>query len=451
VAPRPTLSFCITTRGPADRARALIELIRPHVDEVVLAVDRNDGQETLEACADLADRRLVYELERSPVWLVGWILHQCSCDWILRLDDDEVPSRDLLDALPELVADRYPTVIQIDRRWLYETPDRYITTFPWSLEHQPRLLRNVPSLWRFEGRVHMSGQWLGEVRTSELAMYHLLLLSSSIDDRRAKREWYESLVPGLAVEEFPIEDMYVPEELEQVKTAPVPEPDRPLIDSLLEPKPVAPGTDAGAPVEEATLEQIRLYNTDRPVSEGAYSARIEFIAPRPELPPGVLRHFEVRVENLGDELWRPADGRPPEIHLAWRWRDLKADRPLREEGRVPFTETVLPGRRTRLPILVRTPAVPGPYALELDVVHEHVRWFGCKAEVPVMIDPAAATADAGRPASEARTAWEGVVEERRRLAQEREALAGSNSSPPLRQRVRDGAARLRRLARNRAG
>jgi hypothetical protein len=403
VVSRPTLSFCITTRGHAERARALLELVRPRVDEIVLAVDRNGGEETLEACADLADRRLVYELERSPVWLAGWILHQCRGDWILRLDDDEVPSAALLDALPDLITDRYPTVIQIDRRWLYETPERYITTFPWSLEHQPRLLRNVPSLWRFEGRVHMSGEWLGEVRTTDLAMYHLLLLGSTIDDRRAKRDWYESLVPGLAVEEFPIEDMYVPEELESVETAPVPEEDRPLIASMVTPKPVEPAAGAGTAVEEVTLRDIALYNTDRPVSEGAYQARIEFIRPRAELPPGVLRHFELYVDNLGDELWRPADGRPPEIHLGWRWRDLRADRHLREEGRFPFSETVRPGQRTRLPILVRTPAVPGPYALELDVVHEHVRWFGCTAETRVMIDPAVTTAEAGRPASERRT------------------------------------------------
>ena len=400
----PTLSFCITTRGPADRARALLELVRPRVDEVVLAVDRNGGEETLEACADLADRRLVYELERSPVWLVGWILHQCRGDWILRLDDDEVPSVALLDALPDLIEDRYPTVVQLDRRWLYEAPDRYITTFPWSLEHQPRLLRNVPSLWRFEGRVHMSGRWLGEVRSTDLAIYHLLLLGSSIDDRRAKREWYESLVPGLAVEEFPIEDMYVPEELEGVETALVPEEDRPLIASMAAPKPADPGAAEGPPVEEVGLSDIALYNTDRPVSEGAYEARIEFIRPRSELPPGVLRHFELYVDNLGDELWRPADGTPPEIHIGWRWRDLRADRHLREEGRVPFTETVLPGQRTRLPILVRTPSVPGPYALELDVVHEHVRWFGSTAETRVLIDPEVTTAESGRPASGRRTA-----------------------------------------------
>jgi hypothetical protein len=385
VAPRPTLSFCITTRGPADRARALLELVRPHVDEIVLACDRDGGLDTLDACADLADRRLTYELERSPIWLAGWVIHQCSGDWILRLDDDEVPSAALLDALPELLRDRYPAVIRLDRRTLYETPDRYITSFPWSIEYQDRLLRNVPSLWRFEGRVHMSGECLGEARMSELAMYHLVLLTSSTEERRAKRDAYEELVPAVAVEDFSLHDMYVPEELDAVETAPVPAPDMPLIEALLRPAPAGPAGD-GAPVEAATPEEIALYNTDRPVREGAYRARIELVRPRARFPRGVARHFEVVVDNLGDELWRPADGRPPEILLAWRWRDLRGGRHLLEQGRIPFTETVPPGGRTRLLALVPTPTVAGDYVLELEVVHEHVRWFGAPAETAVTIE-----------------------------------------------------------------
>jgi hypothetical protein len=388
VSPRPTLSLCITTNGPADRVRALLDLLRPHVDEIVLAGDREGGREALEACADLADRRMVYELERSPIWLAGWIIHQCKGDWVLRLDDDEVPSAALLEALPELLADRYPAVYYLKRRTPFGSPDRYITSFPWSVEYVPRLLRNMPSLWRFEGRVHMPGECLGEARMSDLALYHLVQLTMSLDDRRRKREWYESLVPGLAVEDFPMQDMYVPEEIDGLETASVAAADLPAIEALLQPKAVEPHEGAGQPIEDATLRDIALYNTDRPLSEGAYRARIEFVAPRSSFPPGVPRHFEVVVENLGDELWRPADGRPPEIQLGWRWRDLRSGKHLREQGRVGFTETVLPGHRTRLQVVVPTPTVPGAYALELDVVHEHIRWFGCVAETPVSIDPA---------------------------------------------------------------
>ena len=150
------------------------------------------------------------------------------------------------------------------------------------------------------------------------------------------------------------------------------------------------------------------------------------------MPPGTLRHFEVRVENLGDELWRPADGAaardPPRMALA---RLAHGPAPARG-GPFPVPGDCAAGPQHALAILVRTPSVPGPYALELDVVHEHVRWFDCMADVPVMVDPAAATADAGRPASKARTEWE--------------PAAGA-----LRSRVRQGAARLRTLGRSRAG
>ena len=108
-APAATLAFCITTRGPAERVRAQLELMRPHADEIVLAVNREGGLDTLDACADLADRRLTYDFEDSPSRLIAWVLHQCSADWILRLDDDEVPSAALLHALPELIRDRRPS------------------------------------------------------------------------------------------------------------------------------------------------------------------------------------------------------------------------------------------------------------------------------------------------------------------------------------------------------
>lgn len=374
MAPRPTLSFCITTRGPAARTRALLEVVRPHVDEVVLAVDRRGDPDVLEACADLADRRLTFELDRSPVWLVGWLMHQCRGDWLLRLDDDEVPSASLLDALPELIGDRYPTVYRLPRRWLSGTPDRYLTSFPWSLERQARLVRNVPSLWRFEGRVHMSGRWLGEVRTTDLALYHLVLLTRSADERRAKRDRYLRLEPGLAFEEFALDDMYVPEDLPAPQTAAVPAEDQALVARLLEPRSLPPGYDGRPDAEHASPAEIALFNTDRPVSPGAYDAEIRLVTPRAGLAPGVVRHFEAMVDNRGDELWRPEEGSQA-FAIGWRWREAESGRPLRQEGRVPFTETVLPGRSTRLELAIPTPPLPGDYDLVLDVVHEHVRWF----------------------------------------------------------------------------
>src|ERR687894_497446 len=114
----PSISFCMTTRGPAARAHALLSLVRPHVDEIVLAVDDRADPAILEACAGLADQRLTYEFVPPPCRLIGWLQHQCSADWLLRFDDDEIPSRALLDALPELTADRRLTHYGLTRRWL---------------------------------------------------------------------------------------------------------------------------------------------------------------------------------------------------------------------------------------------------------------------------------------------------------------------------------------------
>ena len=183
---RPTLSFAVTSGGSAARLRALLELVRPHVDEIVLAVDRNGDPVALEACADLADRRLSYELDGPPSTLIGWIRSLCTADWILQLDDDEVPSAALLEALPGLMAERRPLGYGLLRRWVYPSSDRYIGTAPWGVESLERLIRNVPGAWRFEGPVHTTPHATAEIRHVALAFYHLDLIVQPEATRRAK-------------------------------------------------------------------------------------------------------------------------------------------------------------------------------------------------------------------------------------------------------------------------
>jgi hypothetical protein len=384
---RDTISFCTTASGPAPRVQALLEIVRPHVDEIVLAVDRAGDPDILDACAHLADRRLTFELRGSPARAVGWVMHECTGDWILRLDDDEVPSADLLAALPAMVAERRPIEFAFRRRWLFPDAERYIASTPWAHEFLPRLGRNLPGLWSFDGRVHTAGEIVGERRLMDIALYHLVLAVTSPEERRRKAMNYENQRPGLVWDGLPVNAYYVPEALEDLETEAVPERDRGLIGAVIDgAKPAEPAT-AAAPVEAADFRDLDRYNATRTLDPQAYRASISFLRPPSLLPAATVRHHELVVRNDGGERWPPGDATEPLIRLGFRWR-RGADQRVVSDGRSVFTETVEPGETTRVLLRAPTPPAPGDYYLEVDVVHEHVRWFDCGVTLPVTIEPA---------------------------------------------------------------
>ena len=385
----PTISLCVTAAGPAGRVQALLEMVRPHVDELVLAADRTGDPDTLDACAHLADRRLRFELRESPTRAIGWAMHQCRGDWILRIDDDEVPSADLLDSLPEMTAERRLTQIAFRRKWVYPDAGQYITSTPWGHEFLPRLVRNLPGLWAFDGLPHSAGEIAGERRLADPPLYHLVLVLASLEERRRKALGYESHRPGLMWDGAAVNGYYVPEAAAEIATEPVPERDRLLVRAMIdgEPPPAPTPAAAGPPIEDVDFRDVDRYNASRTVGKGAYRAAIEFVRRPATLPAGTVRHVELRVRNEGDERWPPGDAVEPLIRLGFRWRRA-ADARVVSDGRAVFTETVEPGQTTRVLLPAPTPSDPGDHVLEVDVVHEHVRWFRCAIALPVRIEAA---------------------------------------------------------------
>jgi hypothetical protein len=375
----PSISLCVMTPGPPERVRALLEACREQVDEIVLVADASGDPATLDACADLADARFSVDCS-SVVVALGWILLQCRGDWVLRLDDDEVPGPRLLEELRAIAADRFPTNVAIRRHWLYPDRDRYLVTPPWRPDFQVRFVRNVPGIWSFPGVMHGALEVLGERRLAAEPLYHADLLLSDVDQRRAKRDRFAGQRPDLAADGFPVNDMYVPED-HPVETAAVPEPDRALVERVLDGSEPPPGPAAAGPpprhVERAELERPTAART---VLTGAYRAAIRLAPGEPPFAPGEVRQLEVVAENHGDEWW-PRGDVPPHIRLGSRWVTLDGEAPAGPEARAVFTEWVRPGQATRVMLRVVAPSRPGHYALEVDVVHEHVRWFGCAARI----------------------------------------------------------------------
>lgn len=376
-----TLSLCIMARKPALRVRAILEQFRPVVDEIVLAVDRSGDPATLDQCADLADKR--FALDPAPLnRRMGWLHAQCDCDWILRFDDDEAPSRKLLETLPDLISRREPMQYGVPRRWLYGSTATWISQWPWTPDYQFRLVRNTPGAWRFPAHLHDPLEVLGAVSLVDVPLYHSELLLASIDERRAKRAEYEARRPDVRNGQFPTNGYYTPEDFGNVATEATPPEDLDLIEAVhagsRRPQEAAPL----ASVRAVAAAEAEMFNASRDVSPGAYRSRVDVVRPLNGTSPGSTTELEVDVTNLGDEPW-PWGEYPPYFRLGYSWRTPDGDEV--SHGRAFFTETVEPGKTTRVVARLEAPAASGRYLLRLDVVHEHVRWFDQPADLEVEV------------------------------------------------------------------
>lgn len=426
--PQPTVTLCVASAGPPARTRALLEHVRPHVDEIVLAVDAGAGRDTLERCADLADRRLSFTQENpSSASLWGWLFEQASAEWVLRMDDDELPSRALLEALPDLVADVRLSQYRLRRRWLWPDPSHVIAEPPWSIEYIPRLTRTVHGLVAYAGGMHSDESAIGEVRMVDAAFYHADLLENSAGDRRRKALLNERLSPGLVFAGGSVNVPYIPEAAGDLRTEAIPAPDEAAVQAFLsaDGADTVPGGEALGPEETATPGDLRRPILARPVSPGTYAAAIELRDPPGEVRAGTLHHILVSVRNEGDERW-PAGDRPERpIRLGYRWKRGPKG-PVVFDGRGIFLETVLPGTTVHHHLALEAPPEPGAYLLEVDLVHEHVRWFDATVSRDVTVTPPPAPVEPllGLPIAS------GELEELARLRAELAELRRTAPEPP---------------------
>jgi len=101
--------------------------------------------------------------------------------------------------------------------------------------------------------------------------------------------------------------------------------------------------------------------------------------------------ISVRAENTGKAIWLAAaeDDRGA-VRLGWRW--FKADQEIHGmAGRRPIHYDIYPGQSYGFHAQIDTPAQPGDYTLELELVSELVSWFSSQGtaslKVSVRVSP----------------------------------------------------------------
>jgi hypothetical protein len=384
--PEVSLSVCLCTADPSTRLAAILEPLRPHADEIIIAADRRVDEETLAGYAALADRLFKIEYGQSERHL-SWLLAQCRCDWILRLDGDEVPSRAFVRRLPDMLGSRDVQQFWVPTAWLYPDAGRFLGSTPWAQDFANRLMRNDGTL-RSRGVQHMQAEPVMPCEYIEEPFYHLDLLMSSLQARRDKAVRYEATRPHvLAVGGGRInEAFYLPELRPSLELPPVPEEDRAAIARALAGQPVPPSTPLVENVTVVSLEEMDRLWEGRTVSEDAYRASIEPRESRPSLTPSEQRYVFFAVRNEGTERWPASLDASPPIRLSYRWLNPDGSVHPQEGPRSPLSRIVRPGERIVTPVHVDAPADCGDYVLEVDLVHEHVRWFDCACRVPVRVE-----------------------------------------------------------------
>lgn len=380
------------TRGPAPRVAAILELFRPVVDEIVVALDDRAEPDAVAALAGLTDKLVGYPYAEPVDRPLPWLFRQCRGRWLLLWDDDEIPSREFLEAMPSLVASDDVTGYWLPRRWLYPDAASYLDLQPWRPDYQLRLVLNDLRLLRFPAENHSQLATLGPSRYLEQAVYHAQLVLNSHETRLRTAECYERLLPGKRIAGRPLNAAYyLPERDSRVTTAPLPPADAALVRQVLE----AALQTAVGPVpslQVARRQDVDRHWEGRVLGPEAYRARLELRDNPQALVAGEVRTLDALVENLGDAVWPWGDA-APEIRLAYRWwRDGEV---VAEGLRTPLPADVEPGERSVVAFAVQAPERPGCYRLAVDLVHEQVRWFECGFDADVDVLPRRRLAVAG--------------------------------------------------------
>jgi hypothetical protein len=348
----------------------LLGTIRDVADEIVLAVDSRVDAGGLGHYAGVADRLFRFDFAPPIERAWAWLHAQCSGEWILRLEGDELPSLEMRRVLPKLVDGTDVLQYSFRRRWLFPDRSHWLDQPPWNNDGS-LLVRNDPASAWLSGLTPTAADHVVPSRYLEAGSYRFSHVLLSYEQRRAAR----------------MASCLLPEDQPRIEPVPVPEEDRAIIAAVLDAAGPEVPTPRDVEVPHATRAVIDRYWPARPLDASAYRATIEVVERDRRLVAGRHRPVLVRVRNEGGEVW-PGLRREPLLLLTYRWLAVDGAVLVPSGFRTAFPASVSPGEAALVPVLVAPPDEPGNYVLEFDMVHEHVIWFGTPTRAAFeVVDP----------------------------------------------------------------
>jgi SAM-dependent methyltransferase len=123
----------------------------------------------------------------------------------------------------------------------------------------------------------------------------------------------------------------------------------------------------------------------KPMPDRAYRCEITLAAEAPAaVAAGAEFPLSLRVRNTSDQQWSQALVGP--LAAGNHWLDSTGELMLvQDDGRAPLLQEVPPGLEWPLLLTMRSPAQPGRYIVEIDLVHEGISWFQHKGSATLRL------------------------------------------------------------------
>ena len=383
------MSVCCLTADDPGMVAAALGTVRDVADEIVVAVDSRVDPGTLGPLRDVADTLVRFEYRHPPEAARPWLVDLCRHDRVLMVDGDEVPSTGLVAALGgDLARDTRTVQFRVPRRWCFPDERHWLAERPWWPDYQRRLLVRGPSL-DFDTAVHGGARAALPARYLAEPLYHLACAVTPFADRRARVRRYEADRPGLvAVGGGPMNDtLYVPEHFATLRPQPVPADDLAVLSAVVAARGCGsgPGSGDGNDLPVVAAEEIARHVPSDPLAAQGYRAALRVIECDRRTEPGNDTFLSVEVTNTGAAPLPHEDAPGVQIRVGARLVDPGTGAPATDWALTPLPGDIPPGEYRILEVLIRVPGEPGMHTVEVDLVNERARWFGCPGRADFMV------------------------------------------------------------------
>jgi hypothetical protein len=169
---------------------------------------------------------------------------------------------------------------------------------------------------------------------------------------------------------------------------PIAEADRGIVRRLLELEPWPEPRPPAAPIRLASRDEVDAHWHGAPATDALYRGMLELADELTPFALGEERGIVVRVTNRSSHVWPQGGVGWPAVRIAYRWLDENDEQVVSDGLRTPLPATLPPDASLLAPVDVLAPPVAGAHTLVLDLLHEHVRWFGCELRLHVDVRPA---------------------------------------------------------------